>query len=63
MALASVRHSVQQAPLPASSTVKTAVEGKTESILNSCLNSVVFLPLELGILKEEEDLCAEVCAG
>ncbi|XP_015705813.1 uncharacterized protein LOC107306912 isoform X2 [Coturnix japonica] len=38
------------------STVETALEGKTESILNSCFNSVFFLPPELDIPDKEENL-------
>ncbi|XP_052558159.1 uncharacterized protein LOC128090127 [Tympanuchus pallidicinctus] len=45
------------------STVETALEGKTESILNSCFNSVFFLPPELSIPAKEKELYNEVCAG
>ncbi|XP_040548086.1 uncharacterized protein LOC107049117 isoform X2 [Gallus gallus] len=38
------------------STVETALEGKTESILNSCFNSVFFLPPELDVPEEEQTL-------
>ncbi|XP_072212470.1 uncharacterized protein [Excalfactoria chinensis] len=38
------------------STVESALEGKTESILNSCFNSVFFLPPELDIPEEEANL-------
>ncbi|POI21642.1 hypothetical protein CIB84_014611, partial [Bambusicola thoracicus] len=41
------------------STVETALEGKTESILNSCFNSVFFLPPKLDILQEERTLYTE----
>lgn len=57
------KHSVQQAPLSPSSTVETALEGKTESILNSCFNSVFFLPPELDVPEEEQTLYTKVGAG
>ncbi|XP_052558136.1 uncharacterized protein LOC128090120 isoform X5 [Tympanuchus pallidicinctus] len=41
------------------STVETALEGKTESILNSCFNSVFFLPPELSIPAKEKELYNE----
>lgn len=57
------RHGVQQTSLSPSSTVETALEGQTESILNSCFNSVFFLPPELCIPEKEKRLYLEVCAG
>ncbi|XP_019467521.1 uncharacterized protein LOC109365342, partial [Meleagris gallopavo] len=45
------------------STVETALEGQTESILNSCFNSVFFLPPELCIPEKEKRLYLETMSA